>query len=172
MSISEEQKETLIPTVAHSRKQSARLLDAEGRNTIVELVKSVNPYCVFAIKRNQVKTENSRKKMAPFFNGKLKCTFHTCPVTAAVKIWDETRNSVEILFEGQITHSSNEVFGLKRPHGTKTKQNRRGIKRPKLEVQYRCLTILSFPGPCCSKGHNYIIIRFLYGLVILIQLIM
>ena len=44
--------------------------------------------------------------MAPYFNGKLRCTFHTCPVIAAVKIWNEEKNTVEIMFEGQVTHLS------------------------------------------------------------------
>ena len=115
MTLDEDQQLTLIPVT--SGKVQRRSLCIEGQNTLIDIVRTLNPYCVFAFKQNRVKAQGSRKQASPFFLGLLSCSFHDCPVKVKLKIQDEARQSIEIQFDGQVTHSSNETFGLKSPSG-------------------------------------------------------
>ena len=107
--ILEEKKPTLAPIMASSRR---RRLTKDGQKTIIEALTSRNPFCVFAVVENRVKAEDSRKKNCVFFRGRLRCTFPNCPVKAYVVIQEDTSESMEITFKGEVIHKSNYPFGV------------------------------------------------------------
>ena len=118
--IPEEKRHTLTPIL---NPGGYRSFSRDGQNTVVEIVNTINPFCVFAVSRNRVKSEQSRKKNSVFFNGKLRCSFATCPVKVKIKIRDETCQFVEIQFEGQVTHLSSALFGLSSLQGRKERRS-------------------------------------------------
>lgn len=124
ISLDQEQQLKLVPVISFDAKYKRRTMSLEGQNVIIDIVRSINPFCVFAFKQNRVKAVNSRKLSSPFYLGKLRCSLHDCPVTVKLVIKDEARDNIEIQFEGQVSHFSSETFGLNSPAGRQRQPKR------------------------------------------------
>lgn len=129
VAIPEEKRNLLTPIV---NPDGSRCLARDGQNLVIESVTGINPFCVFAIMRNRVKAEKSRKRNCVFFYGILRCTLPNCLVKAKVKLRDENYWFLEIQFEGQVNHTSSALFGLK-SLGTRWGQKKLTFKGPKQE---------------------------------------
>ena len=93
-------------------KNGKKHLTKEGQKIIKETVTTINPFCMFSIRRYYIKVEKSRKRNCVFFRAKLECSFQDCHVRAFVAIQDETScNHLSIVFKGELIHKSNVRFG-------------------------------------------------------------
>ena len=81
-------------------------LTKEGLGVLMEAISVTNPFCMLAL-------INYRNK--GIFYGKLRCNVPNCPVIANIVIKDEKELNVEIRFQGNVHHYSDERLGCRSP---------------------------------------------------------
>jgi len=83
-----------------------RLLTGPWSHVLSEHLKKSNPHCCFAFHYNRLKTENSRKRLAPFFKGIGICKIKECGVTVRLLIRgiNEKQRIVDVSYTGRVRH--------------------------------------------------------------------
>jgi hypothetical protein len=83
-----------------------RLLTGPWAHILSEHLRESNPYCSFAFHYNRLKTENSRKRLAPFFKGIGICKIKECGVTVRLLIRgiNEKKRLVDVSYSGTLKH--------------------------------------------------------------------
>lgn len=83
-----------------------RLLTGPWPHILAKHLRASNPYCSFAFHYNRLKTENSRKRMAPFFKAIGMCRIKECSVTVRLQIRgiNESKRLVDVSYNGTLRH--------------------------------------------------------------------
>ena len=81
-------------------------MNEKGLKITLDVIKTKNPFCVFANKINKVKQACSRKRKSPFHKGQFVCTFLGSKVKAEVAIESYKMESVKVSFVGDVKHRS------------------------------------------------------------------
>ena len=80
-----------------------RQFTGEWTILVNEMLKKVNPYCVWIFKGHYIKSENSRKT-SPFFRCEAKCKIPCCTSKIKVLVVNEGDSKAKIIQSGRVNH--------------------------------------------------------------------
>ena len=88
--------------------KGGRGLEKGWGDVFSKYIRKVKPYCTWVCVYNHAKEANSRKKNAPFFRGRLKCSHVSCTAEAELTIQDDDmkKRTVAAKFKSKtVTHA-------------------------------------------------------------------